>query len=483
MGTGLPEPLIHPHAIQWCHEASPQEQQRHGRLKLDQDKRRSGRDLTKGDILSNVLYMGVPSMIGFAAMVVYQLTDMFWLARVGTAEVAGVTLFGSVAMVLGSINSMVGSGSVAVISRRYGEGDIGGTRNAAEQTVVMKFSIGMVMGLVGYLTIRLILAVMTGDALLVDLGTDYGKIYFLGLPFMFTSYTIYTALRGIGDAPKAMGIMLFSTGLNMILDPLFIIKLGLGVEGAATATVISAICAVSVGVWVMSSGVTNIRIRLGAFRPDIPVMSRILKIGFPPFLENIARSVSMWLIAVFVAYYGTTIVASYGISMRIVELGIVFAVGLNLGSSAIVGQSMGAGKPDRAAATSSKAALVALGIAVSLSVVEIIFARQIMGLFGKSEAVQAMGSVVLVYFAIGQPFVAVAIALSSAFFGSGNTWPPTITGLLTTWVFQIPLTAVLVYVLNKPAWAIWIVMILTHAIYLGLLIVWFRLGRWKHREV
>jgi putative MATE family efflux protein len=444
---------------------------------LEESQLKSGRDLTTGNILSNVLYMGVPSMIGFAAMVVYGLTDMFWLARVGTAEVAAVTLFGSVAMVLSSINSMVGSGSVAVISRRYGERDIDGTRNAAEQTVVMKFAMGMLMGLAGYLAIRSVLGVMTEDASLVDLGTLYGSIYFLGLPFMFTSYTVYTALRGVGDAPKAMAIMLFSTGLNMVLDPVFIIKFNMGVEGAATATVISAVCAVIAGIWVMSSGVTNLRLRLLRYRPDVPVMVRILKIGFPPFLEHIARSVSMWLIAIFVAYYGTTIVASYGISMRIIELGIVFAVGLELGSSAIVGQSMGAGKLDRAAATSRKAALVALGIALVLSVVEIVFARQIMGVFGQSEAVQATGAVVLVF------FVSTAIALSSAFFGSGNTWPPTITGLLTTWAFQLPLTAILVYVLGKPAWAIWVVMILTHAIYMVLLVVWFRMGRWKHREV
>jgi putative MATE family efflux protein len=450
---------------------------------VDREQPKSGRDLTKGDILSNVLYMGVPSMIGFAAMVIYGLTDMFWLARVGTVEVAAVTLFGSVAMVLGSINSMVGSGSVAVISRRYGERDVGSTRNAAEQTLVMKFAMGTVMGLVGYLVIGHILGLMTDERSLVGLGTSYGRIYFLGLPFMFTSYTVYTALRGVGDAPKAMGIMLLSTGLNMALDPLLIIKLDMGVEGAAIATVTAAVTAVAVGVWVMRSGVTNIRIRLRDYRPDTAVMAQILKIGFPPFLEAIARSVSMWLIAIFVAFYGTTIVASYGISMRIMELGIVFAVGLELGSSAIVGQSIGAGKLDRAESTSRKAALVALGITLGLSTVEIIFARGIMSLFGKSVEVQAAGAVVLVYFAVGQPLVSTAIALSSAFYGSGNTWPPTISGLLTAWVFQVPLTAVLVYILGKPASAIWIVMVLNHAIYLGLLVVWFRLGRWKHREV
>jgi Na+-driven multidrug efflux pump len=87
------------------------------------------------------------------------------------------------------------------------------------------------------------------------------------------------------------------------------------------------------------------------------------------------------------------------------------------------------------------------------------------------------------YFAIGQPFVATAIALSSAFYGSGNTWPPTITGLLTSWVFQIPLTAAFVYVLNYTPNAMWTVMIIGHVIYLGMLLLWFRRGKWKEREV
>ena len=441
------------------------------------------RDLTTGSILGNVLYMGVPSMIGFAAMVVYQLTDMFWVARIGTEEVAAITLFGSFAWVLSSINSLVGSGSVAVISRRFGERDLAGTANAIEQTLVMKFLIGVPMGIVGYFVIGNILGIMTDDALVITRGIAYGKIFLAGLPFMFTSYTVYTALRGIGDAPKAMYIMLFSTGLNMGLDPLFIVKLGMGVEGAAVATVISAVCAVCVGLFILRYASGSVRIRPRHFRFDGGVMYQILKIGFPPFIESVARSVAFWLFAIFVATYGTVVVASYGICVRIMEFGIVFAVGLELGASAIVGQNMGAQKLNRAEATARNAALLALGISVTISTVEIIFGQQIMQVFGKSPEVKIRGAEVLMYFAIGQPFVSTAIALSSAFYGSGNTWPPTISGLLTSWAFQIPLTAVFVYIMGYSATPMWIVMILGHALYLALLVVWFRLGRWKAREV
>jgi putative MATE family efflux protein len=447
------------------------------------EKREIRRDLTTGSILGNVLYMGIPSMLGFAAMTVYELTDMFWVARIGTAEVAAVTLFASFAWVMSSINSLVGSGSVAVISRRFGEKDFDGTRSAIEQTLVMKFLIGLPMGIIGYFAIGRILGLMTDETELIRLGIEYGRIFFLGLPFMFTSYTFYTALRGIGDAPKAMYIMLFSTGLNMALDPLFIVKLGYGVKGAAMATVISAVCAVGLGIWVLRFRGGKARIKVRGFRFDPAVMLQIARIGFPPFIESVARSMAFWLFAIFVAFYGTTIVASYGICMRIIEFGIVFAVGLELGASAIVGQNIGAGKPDRAERTARNAALLALGISVTISLAEIAFGQQIMDLFGKSQEVKIKGAEVLLYFAISQPFMAISIALSSAFYGSGNTWPPTIAGLVSSWAFQIPLTAVLVYVLGYQANAMWLVMIMANMLLLAMLTVWFRLGRWKEREV
>jgi Na+-driven multidrug efflux pump len=212
-------------------------------------------------------------------------------------------------------------------------------------------------------------------------------------------------------------------------------------------------------------------------------MGQILKIGFPPFIESMGRSLAFWVFAILVAAYGTTVVASYGISMRIFELGIVFAVGLELGASAIVGQNLGAGKPDRAEASARKAALLALAIAVTLSTVEMIFGRHILQAFGKSAEVKAKGAEVLRYFAVSLPFNATAIALSSAFYGSGNTLPPMIAGLVSAWAVNIPLSAVCVHVLHLRATAMWLVMILSNVLLLAMLVVWFRSGKWRHRKV
>jgi Na+-driven multidrug efflux pump len=148
-----------------------------------------------------------------------------------------------------------------------------------------------------------------------------------------------------------------------------------------------------------------------------------------------------------------------------------------------VGQSLGAGKPGRAYATARNAALLALAIAVCLSIGEAVFAGPIMGVFGRSQEVQTVGAGVLRYFVLAQPFVAVAIALSSAFFGSGNTWPPTLTGLLTHWAIWVPASAISVYVLKLPPNALWSIMIFQHIVYLMMLLVWFRMGKWTERKV
>jgi putative MATE family efflux protein len=447
------------------------------------DQPTTGRDLTRGSILGNVLYMGIPSMIGFAAMTVYALTDMFWVARLGTSQVASITLFGSFLWVLTSINSLVGSGSVAVISRRFGERDYDGAACAIEQTLLMKVAVAIPMSVIGYFTVGYVLGFMTDDLDVVGYGMTYGRILFMGLPFMFSSYSVYTALRGMGEAPKAMYIMLFSTSLNIALDPLFIFHFDMGIAGAATATVISAVCAVAVGIYVLRSPRSAARIGEKGFRIDLRTMSRILRIGFPPFIESVARSLAHWVFAIFVAVFGTVIVASFGICMRIIEFGIVFAVGLELGASAIVGQSLGAHKPDRAEASARNAAFLALGIALTLSVIEIIFAEEIMMVFGKSDEVRVVGAHVLRYFAVAQPLIATSIALSAAFYGSGKTWPPTVGELVATWGFQIPVAALLIYALGHGADSMWMVVIMGKALYFCILMIWFRRGTWKEEQV
>ena len=120
-------------------------------------------DITDGNVLKNVLYMGIPSMIGFGAMTIYALTDIYWVGRLGTAHVAALTMFGAIAWILGSTNQIVGTGSVALISRRYGEREYEATRDVIRQTLLLKFSLAVIMAVIGLLAVPFIIRFMSDD--------------------------------------------------------------------------------------------------------------------------------------------------------------------------------------------------------------------------------------------------------------------------------------------------------------------------------
>jgi len=441
-------------------------------------------DITEGNVLKNVLYMGIPSMIGFGAMTIYTLTDIYWVGRLGMAHVAALTMFGSIAWILGSTNQIVGTGSIALISRRYGEREYEATRDVIRQTLLLKFAIAAIMAVAGLLLVPLIIRIMSDDPDVHRYAVEYGNVFFLGLPFMFSSYSIYTALRGVGDAPKAMYIMLMSTAMNVALDPLFIFGLDMGVAGAALATGISATTAVIVGLVVLSSGRSNITVPLlRRFHPRISVMLQILKIGIPAGVNGLMRSVAHWYVTTLVATFGTLVVAAYGISIRIMELGILFGVGLELGASAIVGQNLGAKKKDRAHEAVVKATWLVMVLTGVLAFFEFVFAEQILGLFTQDPEVVATGITLVRLLVIAQIMIAMHIVMSSAFYGSGNTWPPTVIAGIIEWGVQIPLILLAIHVLHTSATGVWWSMFIAASIEVLLTFVWFQRGHWKHQEV
>jgi putative MATE family efflux protein len=443
-----------------------------------------GVDITRGSVLKNVLYMGIPSMIGFGAMTIYSLTDIYWVGRLGTPQVAALTMFAAIAWILGSTNQIVGTGSVALVSRRYGERRYEETRDVIRQTLVLKVSLAVAMAALGLVLVPPIIGLMSDDLDVRAFAVEYGNIYFYGLPFMFSSYTIYTALRGVGDAPKAMYIMLLSTLLNLGLDPLFIFGFHMGVSGAALATVTAAAVAVAVGLYVLSSGRTNITVPMRSrFRLRFPVMGEIMKIGIPAGINGLMRSLAHWYVTTLVATFGTLVVAAYGFSIRIMELGILFGVGLELGASAIVGQNLGAQKQERAHEAVVKATLLVMGLTGALALLEFAFATPILRIFTNDPAVVAAGVPLVRLLVLAQVLIAMQIVLGSAFYGSGNTWPPTVIAVAMEWGLQIPLILFAIRVLGTTQMGVWWSMFIAATVEMLLTFAWFQRGHWKHQRV
>ena len=175
-------------------------------------------DHTEGSIMKSIFRMGLPSMIGFAAGNIYDLADMFWVAKLGAEHVAAITIFSAFYWVVSAANQLAGTGSVALISRRYGEKDYHKTEAVIKETFILKWAIAIFFGTIGYFLVDKIMFILGARGEVIDLGISYGKIRFLGLGFALASFSVYTALRSVADPNKAMLVMigyvrcLFSAG-------------------------------------------------------------------------------------------------------------------------------------------------------------------------------------------------------------------------------------------------------------------------------
>jgi putative MATE family efflux protein len=432
--------------------------------------------------------MGIPSMIGFAALNIYDIVDMFWVAKLGAEPVAAITIFSSFYWVISSANQIAGVGSVAVISRRYGEKNYPETERAIKDTLILKWILALFFGSIGFLLIDKILVLLGAKGEVVSLGISYGKVQFLGLGFIFSTFTIYTALRGIGNPNMAMAIMLGSVGLNLILDPCFIFGWWffpeLGVVGAAVASVISYISAFFAGLLVFYSGKCNVSLHLKSqVSLKIKSLLKIMKIGLPLGLNEISFSFARLVIMPLVAVFGTEVVAIYGMGMRVSLLGIMVIVGMGLGLSALIGQNLGAKKPDRAQKTADQASLLAVGIMIFFGLINFIFAPLIVKIFFQTPNLVSLGTTLLRIQAIGFPFLGLYIILEEIFAGGGDNVPSMIIGMIYSWGLEIPLILLFTKVFGFNQNGVWWAIVLATIIGSSIFYYWYRKGMWLKRKV
>ncbi|MFH2055016.1 MAG: MATE family efflux transporter, partial [bacterium] len=286
-------------------------------------------DYTEGSILSSILKMGLPSMFGFLIQHIYSLVDMYWVSNLPDAEasVAGITFVGNILWVIFSFNQLIGPGSVAVISRRYGEKQYDSAEKAIKETLLLKLGFGAVLGILGLLLVEDLVYLIGARDLTLQQAVAYGSVIFAGLPVMYAIYSIFTAMRGVANPNMALGLMLASNLLNLALDPLFIFGYWgfpeLGVAGAAYASLISYTLTFAVGIALFYSNVTNVKLHLrGRERISFGSMMKIVRIGVPAWLGDMSFSGARLVIMGMIAPYGTMVVAAYGVANQITGFGV-----------------------------------------------------------------------------------------------------------------------------------------------------------------
>ena len=398
--------------------------------------------------LHELVRMGLPSTLSFLLLSLYDVADVFWLAKLGDVPVAAVTVFSAFFWLLSFSNGIIGSGSVAVISRRFGEGDMVGAERAIKNTFFAKAAIGAVCGTAGLFLLPWALRVLGASPEVAAQAHRYGMLQCAILPFPLVSFSVYTAFRGIGRPTVGFWISLAGAAVNLVLDPLLIFGVGpfprLGILGASVASALGFVTVVTWGLIGLASRQSPVRVRwIRAPYPSAAETWRMAKVGLPSGGSSLSMSLFQSALVRLVAEYGTATVALFGMSQKILRFGGTVVAGLGLGAGALVGQHLGAGRLLRAWLTAVMTMRVASGALLTFSAIIFVGAEVITRIFFPDPALTAPGAAYLRILASGLPFLGLSAGAEHAYSGAGRNLPPMFLQLTTAWVLTVPLMLLL----------------------------------------
>ena len=437
-------------------------------------------DFTEMDITKAIRHIALPSIFGMFFGTLYNIVDIFWVGRLGYQQIAAVALFGIFFEFAIVFNETVGVGSMALIARHYGAKNYERVNEVVKQTLFLKLAIAFIFCCTGIILIEHILIALGAQGDVISYGASYGMIMSVGFIFMFSSFTLFTAMRGVGDARTPMKIMIVSNIMNMILDPILIFGVGLGVAGAALASVFSQVIAFGAGLYVITTGRHIVEIDT-SIRFDLTTMRTILFVGFPSGVDALIRNITSMVAIRIISGFGMAVLAGVEIFLRLNGLVWMPLMGLNLACSTLVGHNLGAQKPEQAEKTAIKSGYMGALIMVAVAILFFVFGRELVSLFNNTEDVVQAGEAAFKIISPFLVFIGFYIPLSGAFYGSGDTKPPMVITFVTSFGFQIPFMIFMSKAVGVNG--VFLVYGMNMLVALFILLVWFYRGKWKQKRL
>lgn len=447
--------------------------------------RKPSRDLTEGSIVRNIWHLALPIMVGSLLQNAFNLVDMIFVGKLGPSAIAAVGMSGIVLGILFVAIFGIYMGTVALVARSIGGKRKSEAENVAVQSLILGLFCYAAIAIIGYLLASPILRMLGASEDVIRQGVRYMRVMFLGSFTMILSVMLGSVLKAAGDAVTPLIILAVSTVVNIGLDPLLIFGYWgfpkLGVVGSALATVIARGVGVVIFLWIFHRGRAVVHLSMTNAKIDFSIMGRIIRIGVFSSIQGLLRNISGLVLTRLVAIYGTFAVAAYVVGMRLQMIAMMPGFGFATAVATLVGQNLGAEKPQRAARTAWTAVALGAGIMAFLGIVYIIFSRSIIGVFNDHPEVMKTGTVYLRVIASTFGFIGLAIILGRALNGAGDTVSPMVMTAIGLWAVRIGLALLLAQRLGLMG--IWSG-IASSSIIQGLMTAfWFSTGRWKLKQI
>jgi len=443
----------------------------------------SEESFTEGSINRAIFLLSVPMILEMVMESLFAVVDIFFVSKVSIEAVATVGLTESVITLVYSVAIGLSTAATATIARRVGEGNMAQAKRAIGQVILISLAVSVVIGITGSIFAGDILRLMGADPKVIETGTNFARIQFLSSPVVMLLYSLSGALRGAGSAATAMRSLIIANCINMILGPILIFGVGpfpeLGVTGAALATALGRTVGVGYQLYSLVKVNKTLALVWEDLRPHRETILTMIKVAAGGTGQFLISSASWIFLTRILAEFGSDVVAGYTIAIRVIMFTLLPAWGLANAAATLVGQNLGAQKPERAETSVWRCALFNLIFLVGLSVFMFIWAEMIIGWFTTDTLAIETGKMALRVICLGFGFYAYSMVVIQSLNGAGDTKTPTVLNIICFWMIQIPMAYVLAFTFQLGPLGVFISVPGAEAI-LAVLGIWrFKLGNWK----
>lgn len=444
-------------------------------------------EFTTGSIRKAIFMLSIPMILEMLMESIFALVDIAYVSKVSVNAVATIGLTESVITLVYAVAIGLSMAATAVVARRIGEKDIKGARESAVQAILLGILVSLIVGVIGFLFAKEILALMGAEPDLIAEGYGYTQLLIGGNVTILLLFLINAIFRGAGDASTAMWTLVLSNGLNIILDPIFIFGWGpvpeFGVMGAAIATNIGRGSAVLFQLAILFFGWSRIKVGIKDVVVRLQVMVNLIKVSLGGIAQFLIGTSSWVFLMRMMSEFGSEVLAGYTIAIRVMLFTLMPSWGMSNAAATLVGQNLGAQQPDRAETSVWKTGRYNAYFMLVVSVVYLLFAKQIITFFNATPAVVANGALCLQIIAAGYIFYAYGMVVTQAFNGAGDTKTPTKINFIAFWLFQLPFAYLASITFNLGALGVFLAITLAEVLLAVIAIVWFRKGAWKKVQV
>jgi putative MATE family efflux protein len=449
--------------------------------------RGSHQDYTQGSLNRAILLLAVPMVLEMVLESLFAVVDVFWVGRLGADAVATVGLTESLLSLVFAVSIGLGMSTTAMVARRIGEKDPEGAAVAAVQAVVLGLLVSLLIGVPCWIWASRLLGLMGASPEIVSLGSGYARVALGGSGAVLLLFLNNAIFRGAGDAAIAMRLLWVSNIINLILDPCLIFGLGpfprLGVTGAALATFTGRSIGVGYQFYRLLRGTERIRILVRQIRVNLTILLRLLRVSLTGILQFAIAHTSWIGLVRIISVFGSAALAGYTIAIRVVVFAILPSWGLSNAAATLVGQNLGAKKPERAELAVWRTGLYNMIFLGGIGVFFVFFAEPIVRLFTQDPAVVPLGASCLRIVSYGNIGYAYAFVMMQAFNGAGDTVTPTIVNFFGFWLLEIPLAYWLAIRLGFGSNGVFWSIVVAECSIAAASAILFKRGRWKTQKI